>query len=158
MDFFANFFGTMYCWFENFFGLELANFMWGDQPPYQSDSNMFLSVGWVMVAISLLFFFLFYYIINNPRLNHWWGWMLFWITNGLVNLIVGWSWTLSCLYAGDMDIIDPSSGEQLPPDISALDCFCFGVTNMLLALFVMFLFSIAFKWWSRNCSKAPFVL
>lgn len=150
-------FGTMYCWFENFFGLDLADYMWGDILPFQSTSNMFVSVGWSMLAISAFLFLLYYYIINHPRLCHWWAWMLFWLVNGVVNFIVGWSWTLSRLNSGDMDIIEPGTGNIVSPPIDEWNCLYFGIANAILSLGIMLLLSIAFKWWSKNCSRSPFV-
>lgn len=166
MEILGEILGTMYCWFETFFGLDLANYMWGGAlettdglAHFQSEGNMFVKIGMTMCIISLLVFALFYYIINHPKLNHWWGWLIFWIFNGIINLIVGWSWTLSHLNSGEMNIIETASGNEISPDdyINSTDCFCFGISNMILALLFMFVFSMLFKWWSSNCSKAPFV-
>ena len=37
----GQFFGSIYCWFEDFFGLELANYMWGLASPEQT-TNLFI--------------------------------------------------------------------------------------------------------------------
>ena len=29
----GEFFGSIYCWFEEFFGLDLANYLWGESSP-----------------------------------------------------------------------------------------------------------------------------
>ena len=35
----GEFFGSVYCWFEDVFGLELANYLWGNLSPDQQ-TNM----------------------------------------------------------------------------------------------------------------------
>lgn len=86
----GNFFGNLYCpLFEDFFGLELANYMWGISSPEQ-ETNMFIGIGLGMLGISLFFTVLYYYVVNHPRLCNWWGWGIFLITNMIVNFIVGW--------------------------------------------------------------------
>ena len=32
----GEFFGSIYCWFEEFFGLDLANYLWGESAPQQN--------------------------------------------------------------------------------------------------------------------------
>ena len=41
-------------------------------------------------------------------------------------------------------------------DIFPSDIIAFGVTNMINAMIVFFVFSYIIKWWSTNCSRAPF--
>ena len=70
-------FGKMYCpLFEDFFGLELADYMWGLSSPEQQ-TVMFIGIGLWMLGISFSMAVLFYYIINHPRLCNWWGWGIF---------------------------------------------------------------------------------
>lgn len=66
-------FGSIYCWFEDFFGIELANYLWGQSSPL-SQTNSYIGIGWTMLGISLVIVLTFYYAVNHPRLNHWWGW------------------------------------------------------------------------------------
>ena len=62
-------FGSIYCWFEEFFGIELANYLWGQSSPL-SQTNSYIGIGWTMLGISLAIVLIFYYAINHPRLNH----------------------------------------------------------------------------------------
>ena len=94
----SEFFGSIYCWLEDFFGIELANYLWGESSPEQL-SNMFIGIGLSMLAISLAIAICYYYIINHPRLNNWWGWFIFLLVNAVVNFIVGWQWVLKDYYA-----------------------------------------------------------
>ena len=47
----GEFFGSIYCWFEEFFGIELANYLWGESS-LLSQTNSFIGIGWSMFGIS----------------------------------------------------------------------------------------------------------
>ena len=106
-------FGSIYCWFEDFFGIELANYLWGQSSPL-SQTNSYIGIGWTMLGISLVIVLTFYYAVNHPRLNHWWGWGIFLMVNALVNFIVGWQLVLKDYYGGKMVTIDPATNLQTP--------------------------------------------
>lgn len=89
----GEFFGSIYCWFEEFFGIELANYLWGESS-LLSQTNSFIGIGWSMFGISFAMVLIYYYVINHPQLNHWWGWIIFLVINGIINFIVGWQWVL----------------------------------------------------------------
>lgn len=148
-------FGSIYCWFEEFFGEELANYLWGEASPLQ-DSNMFIGIGMSMLAISFFVMVAFYYIVNHPRLCNWWGWLIFVCVSAVVNFIVGWQWVLRHLYAGNMVAPDPQTGLDVPLNIDEADCICFGVSNMILSILAVIIFSFIIKWKSTNVSQAPF--
>ena len=67
------FFGSMYCWFEDLFGIDLANYLWGQATELQT-TNMFMSIGLWMLAISLGFSIIYYYVWN-PSKSYWWKWL-----------------------------------------------------------------------------------
>lgn len=48
----GEFFGSIYCWFEDVFGLELANYLWGNVSPDQQ-TNMYVPIGFTMLFVSL---------------------------------------------------------------------------------------------------------
>ena len=148
-------FGSIYCWLEEFFGLELANYLWGISSP-QQNSNMFIGIGLTMLLISLGIATIYYYAINHPRLNNWWGWLIFLGLNAIINFIVGWQWVLKDYYEGKMvtESITTGIAENLLIDQS--DLLAFGVTNMIDSIIAFILISYTIKWWSTNCSRAPF--
>ena len=152
----GEFFGSIYCWLEEFFGIELANYLWGEASPEQQ-SNMFIGIGLSMLIISLVIVVLYYYVIDHPRLHHWWGWLLFWGANAIINLVVGWQWVLKHYYDGYMVRKSPITGKMEDLPISTSDIFAFGVTNMINAMIAFFILSLILKWWSTNCPHAPFV-
>lgn len=149
------FFGSIYCWLEDFFGLPLADYLWGISSPRQT-SVMFIGIGLSMIVISFAIVVLYYYIINHPRLNNWWGWTIFLGVNAAINFVVGWQWVLKDYYDGLMVKFDPATNKEIDLDIFPSDIIAFGVTNMINAMIVFFVFSYIIKWWSTNCSRAPF--
>lgn len=151
----GEFFGSIYCWLDQFFGLELANYLWGLTSPYQQ-GNMFIGIGLSMLGITLLMAVVYYYAIDHPRLNSWWGWGISLAVNAIINFIVGWHWVLKDYYAGKMVGLNPITGKLEALLISQSDIAAFGVTNMLDAIIAFFIFSCIIKWWSTNCSHAPF--
>ena len=151
----GEFFGSIYCWLEDFFGLPLADYLWGTSSPEQM-SNMFIGIGFSMLSISLFTCVCYYYIVNHPRLNNWWGWLIFAVTNAAINFVVGWQWVLKDYYNGLMVKIDPATGKTVDLPIYQSDIIAFGVTNMINAVIAFLVFSYIIKWWSTNCSRAPF--
>lgn len=151
----GQFFGSIYSWVDSFFGLELANYLWGLTSPYQQ-GNMFIGIGLSMLGITLLMAVVYYYAIDHPRLSSWWGWGIFLAVNAIINFIVGWQWVLKDYYAGKMVGLNPITGKLEALLISQSDIAAFGVTNMLDAIIAFFIFSCIIKWWSTNCSHAPF--
>lgn len=151
----GEFFGSIYCWLEDFFGLELADYLWGESSPLQ-ESNMFIGIGLSMLCVSFIVTICYYYVINHPRLNNWWGWLIFLGINALINFIIGWQWVLKDYYDHLMVKEDKATGNPVNLPIYPDDIFAFGVTNMLNAILAFILFSYIIKWWSTNCSRAPF--
>ena len=97
----GNFFGSLYCIFEEFFGLDLADYMWGQTADDQT-SNLFIGIGYWLLGISILIAIVFYYLINKPRFGNIWAWLIVCATNAVVNFLMGYYWTVSDLYAGLM--------------------------------------------------------
>lgn len=151
----GEFFGSIYCWFEDFFGIELANYLWGESS-LLSQTNSFIGIGWSMFGISFAMVLIYYYVVNHPQLNHWWGWIIFLVINGIINFIVGWQWVLKDYYDGKMITIDPATNLQIPLNIGESEIIYFGVSNMFISVIAFIVFSFILKWWSTNCSRAPF--
>lgn len=148
-------FGFLYCLFEDFFGMELANYLWGQSSPQQL-TNMYIGIGLSMVVISLFVMVLFYYIVNHPKLNNWWSWLIFLGLNAAINFFVSWQWVLSHFSKGWMVKLNPTTNQEIPLQIDEGDILCFGISNMILSIIAFIIVSYLFKWWSSNVSKAPF--
>ncbi len=151
----GTFFGSLYCWFEDFIGLELADYLWGLSSP-ESQINSFIGIGWTMLGISLAFVLVYYYVLDHPKLSNWWGWGIFLVANAITNFVVGWQWVLKDYYQGKMITIDPATNLKIDLNIGESEILCFGASNMFLSILAFFIFSLIFKWWSNNSSHAPF--
>lgn len=151
----GEFFGSMYCWLEEFFGLELADYLWGVSAPAQQ-TNMFIGIGLTMLIVSLALVVAYYYVLDHPRLNNWWGWLAAFGLNALLSFIVGWQWVLKDYYEGKMTGTDPATGSPVSLAIDESDLLAFGVTDMIDAMIAFAVFSLLTKWWSNNCSHSPF--
>lgn len=151
----GEFFGSIYCWFEDFFGLDLANYLWGEASVSQ-DTNMFIGIGLTMLLVSLAIAVIYYYVINHPRLHNWWGWLIFFGINALINFLTGWQWVLKDYYAGKMVETDKVTGKLVDLSIDESDILAFGVSDMIIGMLAFIIISYLIKWWSTNCSHAPF--
>lgn len=154
-EFISELFGRMYYWLEDFFGDNLANYLRGFESNKQ-ETNMFIGIGLSMIIITLAVTICYYYVINHPRLNNWKGWLFFLGINAVINFFVGWQWVLNHYYAGYMVKKDKVTGEDVDLPINYGDILAFGVTNMIDAIIAFIVFSYIIKWWSTNCSRAPF--
>lgn len=147
-------FGSLYSsFFEDFYGLDLANYLWGSTS--EGGTNQYIGIGLWMLGISLLVAVVFYYVVNHPKLNNWWGWLLFAGINCAINFVVGWQYVQRDFDAGLMTTTD-DTGQQVALEVATTNCLCFGVANAIIALVFFFLFSMAIKWRSKSCSHAPF--
>lgn len=151
----GEFFGSIYCVFEDFFGLELAEYLWGQASP-ESTTNSFIGIGFWMLGISLGMTIIYYYVVDYPKFGNWWGWGIFLLGNAFINFIVGWQIVLRDYHEGLMVTINPSTNMKEPLNIGVSEILCFGVSNMILSIAVFFIFSLIVKWWSTNCPHAPF--
>ena len=144
-------FGSIYCFlFEDWFGLDLASYLWGEASPQQT-TNMFISCGLWMLAITLVFNISYYFIIDHPKFAKWWGWCLFMLVGACLTFVVGWQITLRDFDAGLMISVD-----NKPLDIFPSDCFKFGIVNAILSMFFYCIFSVILKWRSTNSAHVPF--
>lgn len=150
----GEFFGSMYAsLFESFYGYDLADYLWGITS--RDGANLYTGIGLWLMGISLAVAVVFYYVINHPKFNNWWGWLIFMGINFAVNFVMGLQWTLTDLYAGKMVVYDKVT-KQAITFVTESNCLRFGVANALLAIVVFFIFSMIIKWWSKNVAHAPF--
>lgn len=150
----GNFFGSIYCAFEKLFGRDLSNYLWG----YTSENevNHYIGYGLWMLGISLAVVLLYYYVINHPRLCNWWGWLIFLVVNAGINLWMGWQMLLQDYFDELMVTVDPATNETIALDVTEANIFGFGFSHMLISIGAFLIFTFSLKWWSTNCSHAPF--
>lgn len=148
-------FGSAYCWCEDIFGLDLANYLWGEASPLQT-TNMFVGIGWSMIVISFLVAVGYYKVLDHPRWNTITRWGVFLVVNAVANFVLAWQWVLGDYYEGLMQEKDVATGKMIDLSIDGGNLLAFGCVNAMYAVVVFILLSCAIKQLSRNCSHTPF--
>lgn len=118
---------------------------------YSPDYNQFPEIFINTILGVVVVFLLYYYIINSPRFNRWWHWVI-------CLVIVG---TFGYLYAHRIVMADIRSGiiaQSLEPYIGSHNALMFGIYNMGLAVLLFLILTLLFRRWSKNCKHSPFVL
>lgn len=125
------FFNTIYYYTNNFYGVELDNYLYESVPGY-------LHNGIALLFFTLITCALFYYWKAPVRKQMLW-WFFFVGINAVINFIFGLWYTMTPLINNEIEI-----GAIW----SYLDCYAFGFTNILWS-FVFFVgISLLIKWWS----------
>ena len=152
------FFETIYRWFIKLFGANFADYLAGFDCQEESyiGNNQFISFGIIAVIVAIVFMLLYYYVINHPRFNRWWSWLIMLILTGTVNLFVGWKIVSSHLAAGNIGDCLLYNADKTMTLIGQMNCWGFGLANFIVSVLWFILFSFCFKWGSRNCKYSPF--
>ncbi len=158
---------NIYSWLNPIYGTELYEYLKGnDCDGVFTGPNHFLTLGAIVIATTLFHFIVYYYVINHPRLNRWWHWLIVLIWNGLINLLIGFGYTYSKLNGGFIPACYTHSQLETAQDGSIFgidgteilfnsNCWQFGIANSIVAIGSFIIFSFLFKWWSRNCKHSP---
>jgi hypothetical protein len=158
---------NIYSWLNPIYGTELYEYLKGnDCNGVNIGPNHFLTIGIMVIGISFLLFFIYYYVINHPRFNRWWQWLIFLILTGIINLFTGFGYIYTkwhdgvipaCFTHEQVETAQDGSiygvGNQI---LSDFNCWQFGIANAIVAIVFFIIFSFAFKWWSRNSKYSPF--
>lgn len=153
-------FEIIYRWFTFLFGGDMADFLAGYACPSKTVPgggyifvNQFVTYGIIALATAAFFMLLYYYVINHPRFNSWWSWLLMALIVGIINLFIGTKVSLNDLDAGNVQecLINGGNGG-----VNTFTCWMFGLANFLVSAIFFVILSIGLKWWSRNCKRSPF--
>jgi len=157
-----DFFGSIYKWFINLYGQDLDYYLWGYSPVTESytNPNIYNHVGLVTLGITIVLVFIFYYVLNHPRYCKWWTWLLTLILNSVIALFVGFSMIYSKYING---LIPQELMYQIDEDgdvaaglISGVNCWGFGMANMIVAAMFFSVLTFILKWWSKAAKYVPF--
>ena len=138
---------------KNFYGAELYEHLkgWDDAiMDYNPNYNQFPSICVSTFAICCIAFVLFYYVINSPRFNRWWSWLIVLIVVG--GSAYGWGHQVVIV-----DVINQSIAPSLITKIGVVNATMFGLYNSLLAIIIFFVLSIGLRHWSKNCKHSPWM-
>ena len=144
-------FETIYRWFISLFGSNLAEHLsgWDEVTGDYSKINIFSLVGIITLIITIVLCFAYYYLINHPRFNRWWSWLIVLITAAVINFGIAFGLTFS-------DNLNDNISSDIA-DISYFNCLGFGFTNVIVSSLYFVIISLIIKWGSRNAKYSPFI-
>lgn len=157
-----NLLGFFYDWFQSLFGQNLSYYLWGYDPATSaySNPNIYNIVGLCTIGVSLLLAILFYYVYNHPRFCNALTWLLSLLANGVLALFVAHGIVYNRYIGGIIpDSLMYERGDQgdiVRFLITESDLWGFGIANLIVAIILFSLFSLALKWGSSNAKYVPF--
>ena len=112
-------------------------------------NNQFPTIWLVTFFTALLVFVVYYYILNHPRFNKVWHWLI-----TMAFLAIGiFVWSRGLVMS---DIIGVSQHPIDPAlNVSADNAMMFGVYNAVLSAIFFLFFSIVGRFGSKNCKNSP---
>ena len=158
---------NIYSWLNPIYGNELYEYLKGnDCDGVFIGPNHFQTI-WLSLLVSTLVLLVIYYkVIDHPRFNHWWHWLIFLFLTGAVNLFIGFGYTYSKLNGGVIPACFTHSQVETAQDgsiygvngteiLSNFNCWQFGIANAIFAIVFFIIFSFGFQLLSRNCKYSP---
>ena len=107
------------------------------------NSRLYIPIGLTLMLSSLALVGVYYYVINHPRFNRWFHWLIYVGAIGVINFGIAYYMSYSTI--SELYERDPYQAQY----------YTFGLVNFLYALVFSLLFSYAIRWWSINCSTTP---
>lgn len=157
-----NLLGNIYCWFQSLFGQDLSYYLWGYNPETEGfdNPNIYNFVGIITIPLTLLIVLIFYYVIAHPKYCKWWSWLITMGLTGLVSLFIAYGivkskWLNGYIHDSLMYLRD-ESGEIVSVLIGETNCWGFGIANMIISFISFVIFTLIFKWTSRQLKYVPF--
>lgn len=126
------FFNNIYYYTNNFYGVELDNYLYQDVPAG------YLHNGLALLVFSIITCAAFYYWKAPVRRQRLW-WLCFVGINGLLNFIFGLRYTMTPLINNKI-----KAGSEW----SYIDCFAFSFTSIFWSIVFFVAISLCIKWWS----------
>lgn len=145
-----DFLDWIYSW--KFYGADLFEHLkgWDDEiMDYNAAYYQFLSIFLSIALAAVVFFISYYYIVNNPRYNRWWNWVIELVS---VFIVAGW-WAYHVV---SIDIQNGGIAPSLIDKISYNNAVFFGLYNAILASIIFCILSVFLRHWSKNCKHSPY--
>lgn len=136
----------------NLYGIPLYDHLngWDDSlNDYNTSFYQFDAIFLKMMGIVILVFLLYYYIINQPRLNRTWHWVIALLVVLFANFLFPYLQIMADIGEGF------PHDQSLANDINGTNAFLFGIYNSILSGIFFLLFTIFFRRWSKNCKHSP---
>lgn len=125
---------------------------WSDQQGgFVSSLDKFPMIFWLTFGFAVVAFALYYYIINHPRSNKWWCWLIVMVVVGVFGFVYGRNIVMTDYHSGAI-------AQSLQPYIGPGNALSFGLYNGFIGMAWFFIFSVLLRRWSKNCKHSPFTL
>lgn len=113
------------------------------------NNRFYNPIALLMIISSAIFILIYYYAVNHPRLNRWFWWLCTGLIVSVINFVI--AWTIS-----DNQLYNLYQSLQVDFPYNAITHYIpFSFIVALWSFVLFFIFSFAFKWWSRNCKYSP---
>lgn len=112
-------------------------------------NNQFPTIWLVTFFSALLVFVVYYYILNHPRFNKVWHWLITMAVLAIGIFIWSRSLVMSDIAGVSLHLVDPAL------NVSADNALMFGVYNAVLSAIFFLFFSIVGRFGSKNCKNSP---
>lgn len=143
-------FEFFYKW-KSFYGAELFEHLkgWDDTiADYNYAHCRFPQLFLVTIGIAIVLFFLYYYVINHPRFNRWWSWLIMFL------LVAAGAFGYS-YYVVHADIVYNNIAPSLQYAISTSNGLLLGIYSAIMAILLFLLLTLLLRHWSSNCKHSP---
>ena len=143
-------FEFFYKW-KSFYGAELFEHLkgWDDTiAGYNSADCLFPYLFLVTIGIAIVLFFLYYYVINHPRFNRWWSWLIMFL------LVAAGAFGYS-YYVVHASIVQNNIAPSLQYAISTSNGLLLGIYSAIMAILLFLLLTLLLRHWSSNCKHSP---
>ena len=112
-------------------------------------TGTYFPVGILMLIISAAGMAVYYYVINHPKFNRWFHWLLVVGVLALINFVIAWAMSDGALYNFYQDV-----NKDLP--YPTMNFITYALVNAIWTVVFSFVFSICMKWGSNSCRYSPF--
>ena len=146
MDFFSLFYQL------NVYGEDLFYHLKGwdnGMQDFVAANNQFPTIWLVTFLSALLVFVVYYYILNHPRFNKVWHWLITMAVLAISIFIWSRGLVMSDIAGVSLHPVDPAL------NVSADNALMFGVYNAVLSAIFFLFFSIVGRFGSKNCKNSP---
>lgn len=108
-------------------------------------SNVFITIAFVVI---------FYYVINHPRFQRWYHWLLVMGCNFAIIFLIH---IFTCIMMKNKEIVrsDTASDATYLFDQGALVFTFYSLEMALISVVIYIVFSYSIKWWSVNACLTP---
>jgi hypothetical protein len=112
------------------------------------DYDIYMTIGWFLIASSLVMMFVYYIVIDHPKFSRWFHWALWILILATINFGFAYYWSST-----ELGFIYEDIGTEVPYSNEFTN---FSIVNAIWSIVFGFIFSIALKWRAVSARRTPF--